>query len=204
MKKQVYVGIDVSKETLDVALGDKPFVVNNDPEGIAILSKKLRRSKPAIIAIEAKLLIRLKKQPREACIARSMLSIVKVLESILYAEDLCAAQEFYSRILGLEVINADTNRHLFFRCEGSVLILFKASKTQIPDAGVPPHGTDGAGHLAFSAAHEEIETWRQRLTDSKVSIIEEIHWPNGAHSIYFHDPAGNVLEFATPDLYGKG
>jgi len=53
MKKQVYVGIDVSKETLDVALGDKPFVVNNDPEGIAILSKKLRRSKPAIIAIEA-------------------------------------------------------------------------------------------------------------------------------------------------------
>jgi len=125
-----------------------------------------------------------------------------VLESVLYAEDLVAARQFYVHILGLPQIWRDPDRHLFLRCDSGVLIVFKASKTRIPDAGVPPHGTDGAGHLAFSASRDEIETWRQRLESVGVPIIEEVNWPNGAHSVYFKDPAGNILEFATPDLYG--
>lgn len=125
-----------------------------------------------------------------------------MLESVLYAEDLEAAHRFYTETLGLEVISFDASRNLFLRCEGSVLILFKASKTVIADAGVPPHGTQGSGHLAFSATPAEVERWRERLTERAVPIIDEVHWKNGAHSIYFTDPAGNVLEFATPDLWG--
>jgi catechol 2,3-dioxygenase-like lactoylglutathione lyase family enzyme len=127
---------------------------------------------------------------------------VHVLESVLYAEDILAAKQFYVEVLGLPEISCTPERHLFLRCEGSVLIVFKASKTRIPDAGIPAHGTDGAGHLAFSTSVEEIETWRVRLEGAGVPIVKEIHWPNGAHSIYFKDPAGNILEFATPDLYG--
>ncbi len=127
---------------------------------------------------------------------------MRILESILYAEDLEAAHRFYVGTLGLEPIIFDPARDLFLRCDGSVLILFKASKTRVPDAGVPPHGTDGSGHLAFSCSHEEIATWKQKLVGASVEIIQEIHWQNGAHSIYFKDPAGNVLEFATPDLWG--
>jgi len=125
-----------------------------------------------------------------------------VLESVLYAEDLVAAREFYVGFLGLEEISFDETRSLFLRCERSVLILFKASKTVIPDSGIPAHGTTGAGHLAFSASEQEIETWRARLAEQNIPIIEEIHWPRGAHSIYFRDPAGNILEFATPSLWG--
>lgn len=127
---------------------------------------------------------------------------MRVLESVLYAEDLEAAERFYGGVLGLTSITFEPARHLFLACEGSVLILFKASKTQVPDAGVPAHGTTGAGHLAFAASRDELETWRSRLAAAEVPIIEEIDWPNGAQSIYFLDPAGNVLEFATPDLWG--
>lgn len=127
---------------------------------------------------------------------------MRVLETVLYAEDLVAAREFYTGILGLEEIMFDPERDIFLRCEGSVLIIFKASKTIVPDAGVPPHGTTGAGHTAFASTPEELEQWNRKLTESGVEIIQTINWKNGAKSIYFRDPAGNILEFATPNLWG--
>lgn len=127
---------------------------------------------------------------------------MKILESVLYAEDLAAAREFYVGLLGLNEISFDEERDLFLRAEGSVLIIFKASKTLIHDARVPAHGTTGHGHLAFAATHDEIEIWKSKLTEAGKTIIEEITWKNGARSIYFKDPAGNILEFATPDLWG--
>lgn len=123
------------------------------------------------------------------------------MESVLYAEDLVAARKFYVGVLELEEISFDGDRDLFLRCDGSILIIFKASRTKIHDSMVPPHGTVGAGHLAFSATEQEIESWRSKLTKFGVDIIDEIHWKNGAHSIYFNDPAGNVLELATPCLW---
>jgi catechol 2,3-dioxygenase-like lactoylglutathione lyase family enzyme len=104
--------------------------------------------------------------------------------------------------LGLEVVTFEAERHVFFRCDDSVLILFKASKTVVPDAHVPPHGTTGAGHLAFRASTDGLGEWKNRLTESGVPVIDEVDWGNGAKSIYFKDPAGNILEFATPNLWG--
>ncbi len=127
---------------------------------------------------------------------------MRVLESVLYAEDLVAARDFYTKVLELEEMIFDPERDLFLRCEGSVLIIFKASKTVIADSGVPAHGTVGAGHLAFAASESEIESWRERLATHNLPIIDEIYWKNGAHSIYFKDTAGNILEFATPSLWG--
>ncbi|HLK14831.1 MAG TPA: VOC family protein [Fimbriimonadaceae bacterium] len=125
-----------------------------------------------------------------------------VLESVLYAEDLEAARTFYTGLLGMPEISYDPARDLFLRCDHSVLIIFKASKTRINDAGVPPHGTDGAGHLAFSAFYDELEAWKRKLEAAGVEIVKEITWQNGAKSFYFKDPAGNILEFATPNLWG--
>ena len=127
--------------------------------------------------------------------------MVRILETVLYAEDLAACYAFYTEVLGLEVISYDESRDIFMKLEGSVFIVFKASKTVIPDAGVPPHGTTGPGHSAFSASREEIKEWEARLAEHEVPVIQAIDWKNGARSIYFHDPAGNVLEFATPDLW---
>jgi len=127
---------------------------------------------------------------------------MRVLETVLYAEDLSAAKEFYVGILGLEEILFDPERDLFLRCDGSVLIIFKASKTVIHDSGVPPHGTVGAGHMAFAVTAQEVLDWDQKLAEKGIEIIERIDWKNGARSIYFRDPAGNILEFATPNLWG--
>lgn len=127
---------------------------------------------------------------------------MRVLETVLYAEDLNAAHEFYHGLLGLDVIIFDPERDLFLRCEDSVLIVFKASRTLVADSQVPPHGTTGPGHMAFAATRNEIESWKAKLQQAGVAILKEITWQNGAQSLYFADPAGNVLEFATPDLWG--
>jgi transposase len=51
----VFVGIDVSKVQLDVALRptDDRWPVSNDEPGIAILVERLRAIQPALIVLEA-------------------------------------------------------------------------------------------------------------------------------------------------------
>jgi len=54
MKKEpLFVGIDVSKSSLDLCIGEKHFATTNDAEGISVCSKKLRRVKPELIVLEA-------------------------------------------------------------------------------------------------------------------------------------------------------
>jgi catechol 2,3-dioxygenase-like lactoylglutathione lyase family enzyme len=48
--------------------------------------------------------------------------------------------------------------------------------------------------LAFCVAKSEVEAWRRHLDAAGVKVESEVSWPNGAHSIYFRDPAGNSLE----------
>ncbi|MEQ1932330.1 MAG: VOC family protein [Fimbriimonadaceae bacterium] len=126
---------------------------------------------------------------------------MRILESVIYAENLAVARDFYANTLGLEVISYDETRSLFLRLEDSVFIVFKASQTIIPDRQVPAHGATGTCHAAFAAGDAEIENWKRRLTETGVEIIKEIEWQSGDKSIYFCDPAGNVLEFATPSLW---
>ncbi len=126
---------------------------------------------------------------------------MRILETTLYGENLEDLHSFYTQVLGLQVISYDPQRNLFLRLEDSVLIVFKASKTIVPDAGIPPHGAQGAGHIAFQATRVELDKWKTDLIDKGVPVIQEVTWANGALSIYFRDPAGNILEIATRDLW---
>jgi catechol 2,3-dioxygenase-like lactoylglutathione lyase family enzyme len=67
---------------------------------------------------------------------------------------------------------------------------------------VPPHGAFGEGHVCFRATSAEITAWRARLEKLGVVIEADFEWPGGGRSIYFRDPAGNVLEFAEPRIWG--
>lgn len=129
-----------------------------------------------------------------------------VLETALYVNDLDRARNFYSKLLGLEEHSVQEGRHVFFRCSQGMLLLFNASATSEPGhvAGqmIPTHGATGPGHVAFAIFESEIPRWRDHLTASGVTIESEISWPQGGHSIYFRDPAGNSLELATPKLWG--
>lgn len=51
----VFVGIDVAKQRLDVALrpGPERFVVPHDEDGLAVLVSRLRARQPALIVLEA-------------------------------------------------------------------------------------------------------------------------------------------------------
>ena len=130
-----------------------------------------------------------------------------ILEAALYADDLDAAEAFYSGVLGLEVLLRKEGAHVFFRCAGSVLLVFDPRATEGQGGGalpVPPHGARGAGHLCFAATAEEIERWRARLLAAGVAVEADFRWPNGARSIYVRDPAGNSLEFAERRLWFGG
>jgi len=134
-------------------------------------------------------------------------SLSGVLETALYVNDLEAAERFYSGVLGLPKIYSVSGRQLVFRCGDGVLLIFDPKRTEVEKmvingGAIPLHGARGAGHMAFRAPKVLLDNWRERLRVHGVAIESEISWPNGAHSIYFRDPAGNSLEFATPDIWG--
>lgn len=130
---------------------------------------------------------------------------VKILETALYCDDLGAAKTFYGEVLGFEMELEVPGRHVFFRLDNSMLLIFNPEATAIanPDAPfpVPPHGAKGEGHVCFAASAEALEEWGKRLKKAGVEIESRITWGNGAKSIYFRDPAGNSLEFAEPKLW---
>jgi catechol 2,3-dioxygenase-like lactoylglutathione lyase family enzyme len=129
-----------------------------------------------------------------------------ILETALYVDNLDAAERFYGEVLGLTKIFAVPGRQLVFQCQESILLIFNPQHTEreriiINGGAIPLHGAHGAGHMAFRVARSEFETWRQHFRAAGVVVESELTWPNGAHSIYFRDPAGNSLELATPDMW---
>lgn len=130
-----------------------------------------------------------------------------ILETVLYAADLDAAEAFYARVLGMAPFSKLAGRQLFYRCGGQVMLIFNPGETvKPPKPGaklpVPPHGASGQGHLCFKASAAEIDIWRARLTAAGVAVEADFEWPGGGRSIYFRDPAGNCLEFAEPRIWG--
>jgi catechol 2,3-dioxygenase-like lactoylglutathione lyase family enzyme len=129
-----------------------------------------------------------------------------VLETVLYARDLAAAEDFYRDVLGLQPFASVAGRHLFYRCGDQVLLIFNSEATRVPPAPdalpVPPHGMEGEGHICFRASAGEIDAWRKRLEGKGVAIEADFEWPKGGRSFYFRDPAGNCLEFAEPRIWG--
>lgn len=127
----------------------------------------------------------------------------EVLEACLYARDLAAAEAFYGGVLGLERIAGVEGRHVFFRCGARVVLVFHPDVTRA-STEVPPHGAEGAGHLAFAAHDDELPAWRAHLARHGVEVEAEVEWPCGGRSLYFRDPAGNSLELASPRIWGIG
>ena len=128
-----------------------------------------------------------------------------ILEAVIYATDLDSAESFYDRLLETVPHAKVEGRHVFYKLEGQMLLIFNPDATRKPPQGslpVPPHGTEGEGHVCFSADAGEIQAWRRRLSDLGIAIEADFEWPNGGRSIYIRDPAGNSVEFAEPRIWG--
>lgn len=130
------------------------------------------------------------------------MQVGRILETCLYVDDLDAAEDFYSRILGLKVVSREGNRHLFFRCGEAMFLLFNPVETAEPGNDVPPHGAQGAGHVAFQVLAPDIPDWKTHLELEGIDIEHVIEWPGGGRSLYFRDPSGNSVELVCPEVWG--
>jgi catechol 2,3-dioxygenase-like lactoylglutathione lyase family enzyme len=130
------------------------------------------------------------------------MKVQQVLETCLYVDDLPRAEQFYREVLGLELESRQEGRHVFFHCGNQMLLLFNPLVSRESTDLFPPHGAFGPGHVAFGVREAELPAWRQWLEGHRVTIDKVIDWPGGGHSLYFRDPAGNILELATPKLWG--
>ena len=128
-----------------------------------------------------------------------------VLETSLYISDLDRAIAFYRDVLGLRQMEDA----YFGRGRGAafqvgpgpgVLLLFRADITR-QGGMLLPHGTTGAGHVAFRIDADEIPAWRARLRERGIPIAQEFSFDGNPPSLYFHDPDGNVLELAVASIW---
>ncbi len=131
-----------------------------------------------------------------------MPSKLRIFETVLYADDLAAAERFYREVLGLRTLQT-SDLFITLRCGPGYLLIFNRRKSVEEGRTVPSHGTSGPGHLAFTVTSDDMDVWRQHLNDSNVPIEDEVEWKSGGRSIYFRDPAGNSLELAPPDLWDR-
>lgn len=131
---------------------------------------------------------------------------MRILETAIYAVNLEETARFYETVLKLERIVSYPERHVFFRLEDGVLLIFNPQSTVLPSESetmpVPTHGGIGPGHVCFSANAAQIDQWVRKLSDQLIEIEADFIWPAGGRSIYFRDPAGNSIEFAEPRIWG--
>lgn len=133
-----------------------------------------------------------------------MPAIGRVLETALYTANLQRARAFYEGSLGLKPMVADSRMSAYALGE-TVLLLFRRGDSDIPvklpGGTIPPHDGRGPMHVAFAVAKEELGEWQTLLESYAIEIESRVRWPKGGESVYFRDPDGNLLEFATPGLW---
>jgi catechol 2,3-dioxygenase-like lactoylglutathione lyase family enzyme len=130
------------------------------------------------------------------------MKINAVIETAIYVDDLQAAETFYGTILGLRVIGKEPGHHVFFQVgDADVLLAFLTEATLKGDQ-LPAHGATGPGHFALGIEAEAFDAWRKCLQGHGVTNEKEVEWPRGGKSLYFRDPAGNLVELVTPGIWG--
>lgn len=132
---------------------------------------------------------------------------LSILETVLYVDDIVGAEAFYTRLLGIAPQLNNPQRFVFYRLGQQMLLLFDHRKTTAAENAavgllVDTHGGPCPGHVCFRVEEDELDARRAGLLEQGIAVEHEHVWPQGGRSIYFRDPAGNSLEFGTPQLWG--
>lgn len=124
----------------------------------------------------------------------------KIVETSIYSSDLERMKEFYVDKLGLEFVSEQSGRHVFLKTGKNMLLIFDPSVTTTEKetnhgASTPPSMV----HIAFEIEIDDYEKAKRLLGENEIKVEKEIIWENSikSRSIYFRDPAGNLLEFIT-------
>ena len=110
-------------------------------------------------------------------------------------------KDFYVNKIGLRFISEEKGRHVFLKAGKSMLLIFNPENTRIKGNGrFPTHGAitpPACIHLALEIEKNGYDNSKNMLMQNDIAIEKEIAWGNGSGSIYFRDPAGNLVEFIT-------
>lgn len=136
-----------------------------------------------------------------------MPTILGLLESALYVEDMHRSVEFYRRVFGFSVLHGSERLSALRVAPRQVLVIIKqgadAEPTMLPFGTIPPSDGKGDLHVAFGILPDELDQWREKLEGHGVGIESVIEWPEGGHSLYFRDPDHHCIEVKTSDWDGE-
>jgi catechol-2,3-dioxygenase len=130
-----------------------------------------------------------------------IMKIKKVVETCIYSSDLQSMKNFYAGILGLSVIQEEQDKLIFLKAGKSMLLIFDPMRTRSNNGSLPVHGAvtpPSCIHFAMEIEEQEYHASKQLLTSNRIVIEKEVNWNSQAKSIYFRDPAGNLVELITP------
>jgi catechol 2,3-dioxygenase-like lactoylglutathione lyase family enzyme len=127
-----------------------------------------------------------------------MIKLQRLGHVLIGVRDLEKSKDFYTRVLGFEVLEEDPEHggvFLSIRGSGNTLDLFPCTNpgASAPDGGGATNGL-GVRHTAFAVATEQDlrDAWFS-LEDAGVAILRAIDHVS-QKSLYFHDPDENLLE----------
>lgn len=144
----------------------------------------------------------------------------------LVCKDMARTVDFYEGVLGMPLIKTielfGGGQHFFFDCgNGDALAFFwfPNAHEAVPGVSAPAHRPDrgdmssahgSMNHVAFNVPAEQIDLYVERLRergvdctevanhdDSEFGIAPELNEGVFVRSIYFQDPDGVMLEFAS-------
>jgi catechol-2,3-dioxygenase len=126
----------------------------------------------------------------------------KVVETCIYSSDLEKMKNFYINNIGLQLVSEEDGRHVFLKAGKSMLLIFNPDSTSNKNQTTfPPHGAltpPASVHFALEIEKEDYEDAKNMLIRNKIDIEKEVSWGNAeTNSIYFRDPAFNLVEFIT-------
>lgn len=110
-------------------------------------------------------------------------------------------KDFYVNRLGLDLVLEEEKRHVFLKAGKSMLLIFNPENTSLAaNSTFPTHGAytpPSSIHFALEIEQVGYEAAKTILIQKKIAIEKEMSWGSGGKSIYFRDPAGNLVEIVT-------
>ncbi len=129
------------------------------------------------------------------------MKISKVIETCIYSSDLDSMKKFYVGMLGLPLVQEENNKLIFLKAGKSMLLIFDPTRTSFDNERLPAHGAQtppSSVHFAMEIEERDYQLWKELLANNQIAIEKEVDWNGKASSLYFRDPAGNLVELITP------